>query len=625
MTAQGDAGAVPARRKLDDLPDSPGVYLYRDRQGRLIYVGKAKSLRSRVRSYFQAGGAGQFPKTDALVAEIHDLEYIVTRTEVEALILENNLVKREQPRFNIRLRDDKNFPYLKLTSSERFPRVVLVRQARLDGNAYFGPYLPASTARRTIQMVARHFKVATCYEHLDGTRPRPCLLFQLNQCLGPCAGLVGDDDYRRAVHDARLFLEGRTRDLVATLEEKMAAAARDERFEAAAQYRDLIGTLERVQEKQSVSSLGLEEQDYVAFAREGGLASAQVFQMRRGQVQSRRELSFEGIDLDDAGFLGACLERYYGSIDDIPANVVVPFEPASRQVLEAWLTERRGGRVAFLVPQRGPRRQFLETVAKNARLSFEAMFRAPHTHGVEILEGLQEALGLDEPPHRIECFDISHLQGTDPVASLVVWEAGRPKRSDYRRFRVKAAAGGAPAAAGGDPAAGDGAVQNDDFASMAEVVGRRYARLLREGGILPDLVLIDGGRGQLSSAVRVLEGLGLGHLHVAAIAKREEEIFLDGRAGPVRLPRDSPILHLVQRVRDEAHRFAVTYHRKVRSRRMVGTELTAIEGIGAGRARLLLRRFGSVQGVREAPPEALVEAVGERLAARLRAHFDGAT
>jgi len=624
MTTKDDPGAIPARRKLDDLPEGPGVYLYRDRQGRLIYVGKAKSLRSRVRSYFQAGGAGQFPKTDALVAEIHDLEYIVTRSEVEALILENNLVKREQPRFNIRLRDDKNFPYLKLTSAERFPRVVLVRRARLDGNAYFGPYLPASTARRTIQMVARHFKVATCYEHLDGTRPRPCLLFQLNQCLGPCAGLVGDEEYQRAVHDARLFLEGRTGDLVATLEEKMAVAARAEHFEAAAQYRDLITALERAREKQSVSSLGLEEQDYVAFAREGGLASAQVFQMRGGQVQSRRELSFEGIDVDDAAFLGACLERYYGSVDDIPASVVVTNEPASREVLEAWLSERRGARVTFLVPQRGPRRQFLETVAKNARLSFEAMFRAPHTHGVEILEGMQEALGLDEPPHRIECFDISHLQGSDPVASLVVWEAGRPKRSDYRRFRVKAAEGSDPGPGSG-AGPGDGAVQNDDFASMAEVVGRRYARLLREGGILPDLVLIDGGRGQLSSAVRVLDELGLGHLQVAAIAKREEEIFLDGRVGPVRLSRDSPILHLVQRVRDEAHRFAVTYHRKVRSRRVVGSELTAIEGIGARRARLLLRRFGSVQGVREAPPEALVEAVGERLAARVRAHFAGAT
>jgi excinuclease ABC subunit C len=614
MTIAGDQDTPPARRRLDDLSEGPGVYLFRDRQGRIIYVGKAKSLRSRVRSYFQPGGAGQFPKTDALVAAIHDLEVIVTRTEVEALVLENNLVKREQPRFNIRLRDDKNFPYLKLTSSERFPRVVLVRRARLDGNDYFGPYLPASTARRTIQMVARHFKVATCYEHLDGTRPRPCLLYQLNQCLGPCAGLVGDEDYRRAVNDARLFLEGRTRDLVAVLEGKMADAAREERFEAAAQYRDLVGALRRTQEKQHASSLGLEEQDYVAFAREGGIASAQVFQMRRGQVQARRELSFEGIDVDDAGFLGTCLERYYGSVADVPATVVVPLEPASRDVLEAWLSERRGGAVDFVVPQRGPRRQFLDTVARNARLSFEAMFRAPHTHGVEILEGLQESLGLDEPPHRIECFDISHLQGADPVASLVVWEGGRPRRSDYRRFRVRA--GGNRRGPGGE------AAQNDDFASMAEVVGRRYARLLREGGVLPDLILIDGGRGQLSSAVRVLEGLGLGHLQVAAIAKREEEIFLDGRAGPVRLARDAPILHLVQRVRDEAHRFAVTYHRKVRARRTVGTELTAIEGIGARRARLLLRRFGSVQGVRAAPPEALSDAVGASLAVRIRRHFD---
>ena len=596
-----DDAPTPARRKLDDLPDAPGVYLYRDAGGRIIYVGKAKSLRSRVRSYFQPGGTGQFPKTDALVGEIHDLEFIVTRTEVEALILENSLVKKEQPRWNIRLRDDKNFPYLKLTSTERFPRVVLVRRARLDGNAYFGPYLPASAARRTIQMVARHFKVATCYEHLDGTRPRPCLLYQLNQCLGPCAGLVPDEEYQKAVHDARLFLEGRTRDLVRGLRGKMQEAAAAEHFEAAAQHRDLIRTLERLQERQTVASVGLEEQDYVAFAREGETASVQIFRMREGLVQSRRELSFEAVGVDDATFLDACLEQYYAAADDVPGTILVTIEPASRALLEEWLTQKKGSRVSFLVPRRGPRRQFLDTVEKNARLSFEAMFRAPHTHGVEILEGLQEALGLDEPPHRIECFDISHIQGTDQVASLVVWEAGRPKRSDYRRFKIRTVAG------------------NDDFASMAEVVGRRYARLLREGKVLPDLVLIDGGKGQLSSALAVLEGLGLGHLRVASIAKREEEIFLDDRAGPVRLSRESPVLHLVQRIRDEAHRFAITYHRKVRSRRVVGTELTAIEGVGPRRARLLLRQFGSVQGVRSAPPEALAGAVGARLAERIRA------
>ncbi len=597
---------APARLKLEDLPDSPGVYLFRDRQGRVIYVGKAKALKGRVRSYFQPGGAGQAPKTDALVAEIHDLECIVTRTEVEALILESNLVKKERPRHNVRLRDDKNFPYLKMTATERFPRVVLVRRARLDGNAYFGPYLPASAARRTIQMVARQFKVATCYlEGMDGSLPRPCLMYQINQCLGPCAGLVGDAEYAQAVQDARLFLEGRSADLLRSLHEKMARAAAEERFEAAAHYRDLIGSVERRSERQSVASVGLEEQDYVAFAREGDLASVQVFQMREGQVQGRRELSFEGIREDDPEFLATCLTRYYESVDHVPGAICVPLEPASRTVLEEWLSQKKGSRVTIAVPRRGRRRRFLDTVAKNARLSFEAMFRAPHTHGVEILEGLQEALGLDEPPHRIECFDISHIQGSDQVASLVVWEAGRPRRSDYRRFRVRTVAG------------------SDDFAAMAEVVGRRYARLLKEGRPLPDLVLIDGGKGQLSSAVAVLESLGLGHLPVASLAKREEEIFLDGRAGPIRIPGDSPILHLVQRVRDEAHRFAVTYHRRVRSRRTVTTELVEIDGVGPGRARTLLRRFGSVQGVREAPLQALTEAVGRRLAERIKAHLAG--
>jgi excinuclease ABC subunit C len=581
------------------------VYLFRDRGGRTIYVGKARSLRSRVRSYFQESSAGQGAKTDALLSEIHDLEYIVTATEVEALILESNLVKKERPRFNIRLRDDKNFPYLKMTTTERFPRVVLVRRARLDGNAYFGPYLPASAARKTIHMVARHFKVATCYEHLDGSRPRPCLLYQLNQCLGPCAGLVKDEDYAQAAQDARLFLEGRTRDLLGRLKEKMAQAADQERFEAAAHYRDLIRSVEKTSERQSVASIGLEEQDYLGYFREGEIASVQIFQMREGQVQARREFSFEGIREDSPEFLAACLTRYYDSADYIPGTICVPEEPASRPVLEEWLAGKRGSAVRILVPRRGTRRAFLETVLRNARLSFEALFRAPHTHGVEILEALQEALGLDEPPHRIECFDVSHIQGADQVASLVVWEGGRPKAADYRRFRVKTVEG------------------SDDFAAMAEVVGRRYARLLREGKDLPDLVLIDGGKGQLSSAARVLESLGLGHLQVAAIAKREEEIFLDGREGSIRIPLDSPVLHLVQRIRDEAHRFAVTYHRKVRQRRTVGTALTGIAGVGPSRARLLLRRFGSVQGVREASLDSLAEAVGRTLAERIRSHLSG--
>jgi len=355
-----DPNIPPARQKLDDLPDSSGVYLYRDQKGRLLYVGKAKSLRNRVRSYFQAGkedsGTPEAVKTGALVSEIWDLEVIVTRNPVEALILENNLVKEEQPRYNIRLRDDKNFPYLKLTTSERFPRLVLVRQARLDKNAYYGPYLPASTARRSIQLVARHFKVATCYEHLDGTRPRPCLLFQLNQCLGPCAGLVSDEDYTKAVADARLFLEGRTRDLLRVLKGKMAEAASDERYEAAAQHRDLIRTLERMQERQTISSVGLEGQDYVAYVREGGLASVQVFQMREGQVRARRELSFEGGEPDPGLFLDAVLERYYASTDDLPEAIVLPHDPTSKPVLEEWLRSRRGARVQFVVPQRGPKR-----------------------------------------------------------------------------------------------------------------------------------------------------------------------------------------------------------------------------------------------------------------------------
>ena len=384
----------------------------------------------------------------------------------------------------------------------------------------------------------------------------------------------------------------------------MARAAAEERFEAAAHYRDLVKGLQTAHVKQRIASVGLEEEDYVAFHREGGLASVQIFQMRGGQVQARREFSFEGIREGDDEFLSTCLTRYYESVDYIPKTICVPVDPASREVLEEWLSGRKGAGVTVLAPRRGPRRRLLETAAKNAGISFEAMFRAPHTYGVEILEGLQDTLGLDEPPHRIECFDISHIQGSDQVASMVAWEAGRPKRSDYRRFKIKTVEG------------------SDDFAAMGEVVGRRYARQLQEGKDLPDLVLIDGGKGQLSSAVAVLETLGVGHLQVAAIAKREEEVFLDGRRDSVRIPHDSPILHLIQRIRDEAHRFAVTYHRRTRSKRLLSTELTTIEGVGPRRARLLLRRFGSVQGVREAPLESVAEAVGQGLAERIKTRLE---
>jgi excinuclease ABC subunit C len=588
--------------KLAALPDAPGVYLYKDAGGRVLYVGKAKSLRSRVRSYFQKG-AQHPPKTLALVAEIRDLELILTGSEREALILENNLIKKERPRYNVVMRDDKNFPYLKMTIQDPFPRVVLVRRAKLDGSLYFGPFLPSSSARKALRMVARFFRVAICHERLDGSRPRPCLYYQLNQCTGPCAGLAAPEEYRLQVQEARMFLEGRNRDLLARLRERMEEAARQEQFETAAHYRDLVRSIESLAVKQRFTSVGLEDQDYFYHHREGEQAALQIFQMRQGVVASRREFTFERSPETDAEVTAAYLQQYYASADQVPGEIYVPAEPAERELLEEWLGEKKGEKVQIRVPLRGPKKSFLETVAQNAKLAFEGAFRSEHTHGVEAAEALREALGLEDPPVRIEAFDISNLQGSDSVASMVVWEAGKMRSSEYRSFRIRTVRG------------------SDDFASIAEVVGRRYARLLREGKDLPDLILIDGGKGQLAAAGEILQKLDLVTLNLASIAKREEILYVRGREGEIALDRSSPALHLVQRIRDEAHRFAVTRHRRARTRRTLTTALMEVPGIGVSRARRLLSTFGSVRAVLAAPREALAREVGPSLADRILRHL----
>jgi excinuclease ABC subunit C len=599
-TRSGDP--APLEEKLASLPDAPGVYLYKDQRGRVLYVGKAKSLKSRVRSYFQPG-AQHPPKTVALLAEIRDLELILTGSEREALVLENNLIKKERPRYNVLMRDDKNFPYLKMTIRDPFPRVVLVRRAKLDGSLYFGPFLPASSARKALRMVARFFRVAICHEKLDGSRPRPCLYYQLNQCTGPCAGLASADDYRLQVQEARMFLEGRNRDLLARLKERMEEAAGGEQFETAAHYRDLIRSIQNLAVRQHFTSVGLEDQDYFCHYREGDQAALQIFQMRQGVVASRREFTFERSSESEGEFTAAYLQQYYASVDQVPGEIYVAAEPAERELLEEWLGEKRGEKVGIRVPRRGPKRGFLETVADNAKLAFEGAFRSEHTHGVEASEALREALGMEDPPVRIEAFDISNLQGSDSVASMVVWEGGKMRRQEYRHFRIRTVAGA------------------DDFASIAEVVGRRYTRLLREGKDLPDLILIDGGKGQLSAAAGVLEKLDLVTLNLASIAKREEILYLRGREREIALDRSSPALHLVQRIRDEAHRFAVTRHRQVRSRRTLTTVLMEVPGIGVSRARRLLSHFGSVRGILAASREDLAREVGPALAERIQLHL----
>ena len=577
--------------KLDRLPQRPGVYLFKNARGETIYIGKAKSLRPRVRSYFQRSAAHP-PRTALLIAEVVDLEFIVVDTEMEALILESNLIKRQSPRFNVVLRDDKHFPYLKLASRDTYPRVSLVRRARLDGDAYFGPFLPAASARRSLKMVQRYFQVATCKEVFDGKR-RPCLYYHLDQCLAPCAGKTTPEVYGRAVDDARLFLEGRHRDLQASLERRMQQASAEQQYERAARYRDTLETMRRLSVRQRMSSVGLEEQDYLAHHAEGEHVALQLFQMRQGKVQARREFRMDLVDFEPGAFYAAVLGQSYAELEP-PPEIFLPAAPEQQELLERWLGQRRGGRVRIRVPLRGAKRRFLDLVRKNAQLAFEARYRVRHTHGVEGLEGLAALLKLDEPPYRIECFDISNTHGTDAVASLVVWEGAQPKKSEYRSFHIRGVEG------------------PDDFASIAEAVTRRYRRLLAEDRRLPDLVLVDGGAGQRSSAVSALARVGLPMLPVASIAKREEEIYLEGQAQPVRLDRRSASLQLIQRIRDEAHRFAVVQHRRRRSRRTLRTALTDIPGIGPATARKLLRAFGSVKGVRGADPEALRRVAGQR-------------
>jgi len=597
---------VSLAAKLETLPTRPGVYLFKGRDGEVLYVGKARVLRDRVRSYFQASRPLEYGKAE-LVAEIADLELVVTDSEMEALALENNLIKRHQPRYNIRLRDDKNHPWLKLTLAEEYPRLHVVRRVGEDGNAYGGPYIPASLGRRTASLVHRLFGVRSCKEKLDGHRSRPCLQYQIKRCLAPCvAEICTLERYRAACADAALVLEGRTEEVARRLRAEMQQAAAEERFEEAATRRDQVLTLERLEAPQKITTVELEERDLFAAHAEGERAALQVFSVRDGRVVARDAYLLDRV-AEPERVLASAVQQYYAGGRYVPRELLLPGEPPDRELLEQWLSGRRGTQVRIRVPKRGEKVRLLDLVVRNARLAFELEWKQPRQQSQELLRALRDALELELEPRRIECFDISNIQGSDIVASLVVFEDGVPKKSDYRKFRVKGVAG-AP----------------DDFASMREVVGRRYRRLLEESKELPDLVLIDGGKGQLSAALDALEELGLGDQAVASLAKREELLFVPGRSEPIVLPHSSPVLQLAQRIRDEAHRFAIGFHRQSRSKRTLRSELDDIPGIGPTKRRALLSRFGSVRGVRGASEAELALVVGKAAAARIRSHFDAA-
>ena len=639
--------------KIRTIPTDPGVYLYKNAEGEVIYVGKAKNLRSRVASYFHEA-RWEDAKTGTLVREAVDVDYIVVANNKEALALENNLIKQRKPRFNILLRDDKTYPYVKLTLGERWPRVYVTRRLRKDGSAYYGPYFPANLAYRIVDLIHRNFLIPSCKVDLTRFHPRPCLQYYIRRCLGPCVqDLTTPDAYQEAVRDVKLFLEGRPTDLSRSLHARMEQAAAAQEYERAARYRDLISTVEQLQERQRIAAAEGDDADVFGYHYENGMIAVNLFHLRGGKMVDRREFFWEDLpefaipensarrvvagnvfpeSASEAGesiiipnqdvastaptdfvpgeFFSALLKQLYIGQPYVPRNLYVPVDFEDREALEDLLSEQSAGegaraaRVHILVPQRGDKRSLIDLAGNNAKQSYDQRFRVLKPNARKIQEELQEALGLPELPKRIECFDISHIQGAETVASMVVWEEGKMKKSDYRKFIIRTVAG------------------VDDFASMREVVTRRYKRLQDEKKPMPSLVLIDGGLGQLHAAAEALETLEIINQPLAAIAKREEILYVFGQEkDPIALDHHSPVLHLIQLIRDEAHRFAVTFHRKRRQMRDRSTELLEIPGVGASTTRRLLEHFGSVQAVRQADPAALSAVVTRTQAEAIRNHF----
>src|ERR1700726_2914416 len=598
-------------QKAASLPTDAGVYLFKDVLGNILYVGKSRSLRNRVRSYFLESRWTD-AKTGSLVREIADLDYIVVDNDREALALENNLIKQHKPKFNVLLRDDKTYPYIRFTAFEKYPRVYVTRRLVKDGSVYFGPYFPHSLAHRIVHFIHKTFRVPSCTVDLTRAHPRPCLQYYIRRCHGPCVpGLTSEERYEEAARDTRMFLEGRRHDLMKSLESRMQEASDSERYEQAASYRDLLRTLTEIEERQKIAAAAGDDTDVLAWHAEPPLVAVNLFHLRGGRVVDRRDFYWEDLEtFEPAEFLSSLLKQIYLDAAYLPRAIHVPMDFEDRAILEEILSERAANlepprsRVEILMPQRGAKHAFLELVEKNARRSFEQRFRGLKPSPKAIVEALEQALGLPEPPRRIESFDISHLQGSDTVASMVVWEDGRMNKSGYRKFIIRGEWG------------------NDDFASMQEVIERRYRRLQEEKKPFPSLVLIDGGLGQLHAAAASLEKIGVTLQPLASIAKREEIIYVYGQENePVVLDRRSPVLHLMQKIRDESHRFAVTYHRKRRQMRDRDSELLSIPGVGPRTRQRLIEHFGSVRGIKQAAPDALTAVVNTATAERIRNYF----
>jgi excinuclease ABC subunit C len=588
--------AHPLLERAREAPEQPGVYRFMDARGKVLYVGKARNLRRRVLSYFTRGRLPD--RTASMLEGARRLDFTVTASETEALILENTLIKLHRPRFNVLLRDDKTYPYLKVTTREEFPRVELTRRVRDDGQSYYGPFMGQFMARRLMELARTHFQVRTCRIEIDGKLPRPCLYYHMHACLGPCvAGLTTSEAYDGAVDELQLFLSGRHRELLPRLEARMWAAAEREDYEHAAKYRDLIAVARRLSQPQNVDMPGRRDADVLAACTDGENATVCVLPYRGGKLVDKREVHFEGVgDISLSDLLAAFIAQFYEANPAVPplVDTMQEIEDEDREILAAYLSNRRGHKVALATPRRGPRARRAELALANARTAFELRFRAPLSQAQHLERRLGEALGLEGPVRRLECFDVSHASGRDTTASCVVWEHGRMNKRHYRSFSIRDV---------------DGV---DDFAAISEAVTRRYRRLRDEHREMPDLVLIDGGAGQLNAGVAALDTLGLS-LPVAALAKREELLYLPEAAEPLRLDRSDPAHLVLRQARDEAHRFAVSRHRRRRRKRTLTSELLDIPGVGPGRARTLLTRFGSLRAIQNAGPAELQDALGPRL------------
>jgi excinuclease ABC subunit C len=593
------------REKVAQLPTQPGVYLYKDGAGTVLYVGKAKNLRSRVRSYFNEDRLAE-AKTGSLIREARDIAFIEVDNNKEALALENNLIKQYQPRFNVLLRDDKTYPYVKLTS-EKYPRVYVTRRILKDGATYYGPFFPGNLAYRLVHFIHRHFLVPSCRIDFNKRHTHPCLQYHIHRCLGPCVeGLTSDEAYAEAVRDVRLFLDGRHHDLANDLERRMQAASSDMRFEEAASLRNLMATVSEMEQKQKMAAAEGDDTDIFAYHAEPPLVAVNLFHLRKGTIVDRREFFWEDqLEFDAPEFFEALLKQMYVGSRYIPAHIHVPADFEAREELEEFLSDLRGRKVEIATPRRGSKKALHGLVEMNAKHSFEQRFRVMRPSSQAVQEAFRDALSLPEPPKRIECFDISHIQGTDKVASMVVWEDGKMKKADYRKFIIRTVAG------------------NDDFASMREVITRRYAKLQEENLPFPSLILVDGGLGQLHAAAEAMEAIGVTYQPLASIAKREEWIYVYGQEEePIVLDKFSPMLHLVQQIRDEAHRFAVTFHRTRRNANRLTSELHDVPGIGEKTVQKLLRTFGSLERVRQASNDEVIRLVGKATTGKLQTFFE---